>query len=174
MERIFWWNRISLVADRPYGASESGARNRTFLKPCPRVVSNLSGPMRFRVRIRVDAWNTNDDVISPPTSWATTELRWFFSFIFYLYYFCSFNYSPLINLITNSTLKSISAQFKFLAEAAPLMGLECVPQRFYSSMRFRYESIFTEIFLNRIKWNWIVFGRFGSMWTGPEFSLGAL
>ena len=43
---------------------------------------------------------------------ATLELRG--KFIFFLYYFCSFKYSPLVNLITNCTLKSISTQSKRL------------------------------------------------------------
>ena len=39
----------------------------------------------------------------------------------------------------------------FGGEPAPHSGLEYVLQRFYSSTRFRYESVFTEIFLKRIK-----------------------
>ena len=39
---------------------------------------------------------------------------------------------------------------------------------FYSSMRFRNESVFTEIIMNRIKQNRIVFACFGSVWTGPN------
>ena len=46
-----------------------------------------------------------------------------------------------------------------VAEAAPLMGLEFLPQRLYSSMWFRNESVFTEIFLNRIKGKQIIFAR---------------
>ena len=45
---------LCVSADRPDGAGESGALNHTFLKPPSEGVSNLSGPMRFRVRIRVD------------------------------------------------------------------------------------------------------------------------
>jgi truncated hemoglobin YjbI len=48
--------------------------------------------------------------------------------------------------------------------------LEYLLQRFYSSIRFYNDSVFTEIFLNRIKQNRKVFARFGSMWTGPKWS----
>ena len=47
--------------------------------------------------------------------------------------------------------------------------LEYLLQRFYSSMRFRNESVCTEIFLNRIKQNRMVFTRFSSVWTGPQW-----
>ena len=65
--------------------------------------------MRFRVRIRVEAWNANNDVINDdpppaPNQLGKLELRWSF--------FCSSKYSPLENVTTNCTLKSISAQSK--------------------------------------------------------------
>ena len=48
--------------------------------------------------------------------------------------------------------------------------LEYLLQRFYSAMRLRNDSVFTEIFLNRIKRNRFVFARFSSVWTGPHSS----
>ena len=115
--------------------------------------------MRFRVRICVDAWS-DVRVALKVTG-------------FFLYYFCSFKYSPLVNLITNCTLKSISTQSKrlnnyyllldlnvFIQRAgwmrAGLMRsdffveikhLEYLLQHFWSSMRFCNESIFMEIFI---------------------------
>ena len=68
-----------------------------------------------------------------------------------------------MNVITNCTLKSISAQFKWLN----LLETEYLRQRFCSSMRFCNDSVFTEILPNRLRQNRIVFARFGSVWTGP-------
>ena len=47
----------------------------------------------------------------------------------------------------------------FCGEPAPHSGLEYVLQRFYSSMRFRNESVFMEIFLKRIKEKQMFFAR---------------
>ena len=41
----------------------------------------------------------------------------------FLYYFCSFKYSPLVNLITNCTLKIISTQSKRLNNYYLLLDL---------------------------------------------------
>ena len=55
-----------------------------------------------------------------------------------------------------------------VAETAPLMCLECVPQRFYSSMRFSINPSLTEKFLDRIKRELIVFARVdGAVDSGP-------
>ena len=72
-------------------------------------------PMRFRVRIRVDAWS-DVRVALKVTG-------------FFLYYFCSFKYSPLVNLITNCTLKSISTQSKRLNNYYLLLDLNVFIQR---------------------------------------------
>ena len=94
-EPIFCWNRILCVSsDRPDGAGESGDRNRTFLKPPSEVVSKLSGPMRFRVRIRVDAWNANDDVISPPPAGGRQSCVEFFIYYFICIIFVALNKAP--------------------------------------------------------------------------------
>ena len=42
---------LCVWADRPDGSGGSCARNCPFLIPCPKVVSNKTGPMRFRVRV---------------------------------------------------------------------------------------------------------------------------
>ena len=55
--------------------------------------------------------------------------------------------------------------FLWRTSALNVYYLQCL----YSSMRFRNDSVFTEIFLNCIKLNRIVFARFGSVWTGPYF-----
>jgi hypothetical protein len=55
--------------------------------------------------ICVDAWYANDDVIAPPPTGQSDGAVKFV--LLDLYYFCSFNYSPLVNLITNGTLKRI-------------------------------------------------------------------
>ena len=81
---------LCVSADRPDGASESGVRNRTFLKPPSKVVSNLSGPMRFRVRIRVDAGNANDDVSGPPPAGERQSCVEFRIYYFICILFCSF------------------------------------------------------------------------------------
>ena len=55
-----------------------------------------------------------------------------------------------------------------VTEAAPLMGLECVLQHFYSSTRFRLTPSlrrYTEILRNRNG-----FARFGFVWTGPKLA----
>ena len=52
--------------------------------------------------------------------------------------------------------------FLWRTSALNVYYLQCL----YSSMRFRNDSVFTEIFLNCIKLNRIVFARFGSVWTG--------
>ena len=66
-----------------------------------------NGPMLFRVRIRVDAWYANIDVIAPPLAWQHYSSVKFCFVWFCSYSFCSFKYSSLANLITNCTLKSI-------------------------------------------------------------------
>ena len=100
---------------------------------------------------------TTTSLVISPTSWATSELLW----ILFLYSFCGFENSPLINLITNCTLKSISAQFKKVESPRDWMfvyrldslfsvenqRLEHLLQRSYSSMRFRSDTVFTETFL---------------------------
>ena len=73
-----------------------------------------------------------------------------------------------LNFLISSWLNVYSAQ----AWCAPLFSvenqrLEYLLQRFYSSMRFRNDSVFTEIFLNRIKRNRIIFARCSSVWTRP-------
>ena len=58
-----------------------------------------------------------------------------------------------------TTAPLMCAVLHMCLEAAPLMCLECVLQRFLSSMLFRNESVFTEISLNHIKGKLIVFAR---------------
>ena len=122
-------------------------------------------PVKIDVKIHVDAWNANDDVIAPHKLGSVALIS------FDLYYFCSFEYSLLVHLITNCTLKSISAQSKrftncFLlldcmfiysvqawcaplccGELAPHSDLEYVLQRFYSSFFTMSSS------LQRYSWN---------------------
>ena len=96
--------------------------------------------------------------------------------LFYLYYFVALqpltvHYKVfLINLKGLTTAFSFSTLFVYMrrldalffcGEPAPHSGLEYILQRFYSLMRFRNESVFTEIFLKRIK---------GQRWGIAHFS----
>ena len=56
------------------------------------------------------------------------------------------NLKGLTTAFSSSTPRSSSF---FGGEAAPHTGLECVPQRSYSLMRFHNDSVFLEIFLKR-------------------------
>jgi hypothetical protein len=74
-----------------------------------------------------------------------------------------------LNFLISSWLNVYSAQ----AWCAPLFSvenqrLEYFLQRFNTSMRFRNDSVFAEMSLNRINRNRIVFTRFSSVWTGPK------
>ena len=71
-----FWHRT-----RPHGTDFVVKTHQTFLKP------DINWPLRFRVRICVDAWNTNDDTIAPPTSWPTLALRLILFFIIWFVIF---------------------------------------------------------------------------------------
>ena len=59
---------LCVSADRPDGAGESGARNRTFLKPPSEVVSNLPGFVLDSCGRLKPTETANHDVIAPPPS----------------------------------------------------------------------------------------------------------
>ena len=97
-QKLFFGEKVLCVsADRPHGSGIFAARKCTFLKQQKNTlcVSVLKKCKRCR--------------IAPHQ---LGDVRVVLHLFFYLYSFCSFKYSPLVNVITNCTLKSISAQSK--------------------------------------------------------------
>ena len=76
---------LCISADRPDGAGESSARNRTFLKPSE-VVSNLSRSMRFLLGF---VWMPETQMMTSLAGGGllTSLLRWIFLFIILFVFF---------------------------------------------------------------------------------------